>query len=184
MAAKATGSVRGQRASWKTRWHGGLTIRSPRGSGAWSDGDDGSARRARVGGLAGLAGQPRCGHRDRSDLGRLDVVDQPEGCGPATFGQDPGQTGIAAALTNTTKTIGGSFASAVFGVVLIAGVASTATATAASLAGYMVVWAVCGIGALVAAVLLFFVPKLAFADVIDEEAPDARAPAPAPDSLD
>ncbi len=95
-----------------------------------------------------------------------------------------GQTGIAAALTNTTKTIGGSFASAVFGVVLIAGVASTATATAASLAGYMVVWAVCGIGALVAAVLLFFVPKLAFADVIDEEAPDARAPAPAPDSLD
>lgn len=90
-----------------------------------------------------------------------------------------GQTGIAAGLTNTTKTIGGSFASAVFGVVLIAGAASTATATAASLAGYMVVWTVCGIGALVAAVLLFFVPKLAFADVIEEKAPDAETLDPA-----
>jgi MFS family permease len=74
-----------------------------------------------------------------------------------------GQTGIAAALTNTTKTIGGSFASAVFGVLLFAG-ASTATATASSLVGYMQVWSICGVGALVAAVLLFFVPRLAFAD--------------------
>lgn len=78
-----------------------------------------------------------------------------------------GQTGVASALTNTTKTIGGSFASAVFGVVLLAGAASAVTATAASLAGYMVVWLVCGLGALTAAVLLFFVPKLAFADVDD-----------------
>ncbi|MFF1877999.1 MFS transporter [Leifsonia sp. NPDC058230] len=74
-----------------------------------------------------------------------------------------GQTGIATALTNTTKTIGGSFASAVFGVVLLSG-AATVTASAASLFGYMLVWTICGVGALVAAVLLFFVPKLAFAD--------------------
>lgn len=74
-----------------------------------------------------------------------------------------GQTGIAAALTNTTKTVGGSFASAVFGVVLASG-ALAVTATAASLVGYMTVWIICGVGALVAAVLLFFVPKLAFAD--------------------
>lgn len=74
-----------------------------------------------------------------------------------------GQTGIATALTNTTKTVGGSFASAVFGVVLLAG-AATATATAASLFGYLIVWTICGLGALVAAVLLFFVPRLAFAD--------------------
>lgn len=74
-----------------------------------------------------------------------------------------GQTGVATALTNTTKTIGGSFASAVFGVVLLAG-AATVTTTAASLFGYMLVWTICGLGALVAAVLLFFVPKLAFAD--------------------
>jgi MFS family permease len=74
-----------------------------------------------------------------------------------------GQTGVATAMTNTTKTIGGSFASAVFGVVLLTG-AATVTATAASLFGYMLVWTICGVGALVAAVLLFFVPRLAFAD--------------------
>jgi MFS family permease len=74
-----------------------------------------------------------------------------------------GQTGVATAMTNTTKTIGGSFASAVFGVVLLSG-AATVTATAASLFGYMLVWTICGLGALVAAVLLFFVPRLAFAD--------------------
>lgn len=74
-----------------------------------------------------------------------------------------GQTGVATAMTNTTKTIGGSFASAVFGVVLLSGAAAV-TATAASLLGYLVVWTICGLGALVAAVLLFFVPKLAFGD--------------------
>jgi len=75
---------------------------------------------------------------------------------------------IAAALTNTTKTIGGSFASAIFGIVLAMRVLAAATSTASNLSGYLTVWAMCGIGALVAAVLLFFVPKLAFADVADE----------------
>ncbi|MCU1556531.1 MAG: transporter [Microbacteriaceae bacterium] len=78
-----------------------------------------------------------------------------------------GQTGIAAALTNTTKTIGGSFASAIFGIVLAMGVVTAAASTASSLGGYMAVWAICGAGALIAAVLLFFVPKLAFADASD-----------------
>lgn len=82
-----------------------------------------------------------------------------------------GQTGIAAGLTNTTKTIGGSFASAVFGIVLATGVVSAA-GTAASLTGYFTVWAICGAGALLAAVLLFFVPKLAFADVEAELLPE------------
>ena len=76
-----------------------------------------------------------------------------------------GQTGIATGLTNTTKTIGGSFASAIFAIVLAAGAATAVTQTASSLFGYMVVFAICGVGALVAAVLLFLVPKLAFADV-------------------
>ncbi len=76
-----------------------------------------------------------------------------------------GQTGIATGLTNTTKTIGGSFASAIFAIVLTAGTAGAVTATASSLLGYLTVFAICGIGALVAAVLLFVVPKLAFADV-------------------
>ncbi|MDZ4046153.1 MAG: MFS transporter, partial [Rhodoglobus sp.] len=77
----------------------------------------------------------------------------------------PGQTGIATGLTNTTKTIGGSFASAIFAIVLAAGAATAVTQTASSLFGYMVVFAICGVGAHVAAVLLFLVPKLAFADV-------------------
>ena len=34
--------------------------------------------------------------------------------------------------------------------------------------GYPTVWIICGVGALVADVLLFFVPKLAFADSADE----------------
>lgn len=86
-----------------------------------------------------------------------------------------GQTGISAALTNTTKTIGGSFASAVFGIVLAAGVLTAAANTASSLTGYFTVWIVCGIGALAAAVLLFFVPKLAFADPVDS-GPDVADP--------
>lgn len=89
-----------------------------------------------------------------------------------------GQTGIAAALTNTTKTIGGSFASAIFGIVLAMGVLTVASGTASSLSGYLAVWIICGVGALVAAVLLFFVPKLAFADVTDEEFAVEEVPAP------
>lgn len=76
-----------------------------------------------------------------------------------------GQTGVATGLTNTTKTIGGSFASATFAIILAFGAASAVTATASSLLGYLTVFAICGFGALVAAVLLFLVPKLAFADV-------------------
>ena len=80
-----------------------------------------------------------------------------------------GQTGVGTALTNTTKTIGGSFASAIFAIVLAAGAATAVTSTASSLLGYMTVFAICGIGALLAAVLLFLVPKLAFADTDDLE---------------
>ncbi|MFD1859648.1 MFS transporter [Aeromicrobium camelliae] len=70
------------------------------------------------------------------------------------------RTGVATGLTNTTKTIGGSFASCVFGVALAAG----ASGTAASLSGYYTVWLVCSGTAFVAAILLLFVPRLAFAD--------------------
>ncbi len=86
-----------------------------------------------------------------------------------------GQTGIAAGLTNTTKTIGGSFASAVFGVVLATG-AVAGIGAAASFAGYMTTWVICGVTALVSALLLFFVPKLAFSDV------EAELPLPEPDA--
>ena len=83
-----------------------------------------------------------------------------------------GQTGIATALTNTTKTVGGSFASSVFAVLLAAGAVQAAGSTASSLSGYLTVFAVCGGGALVAAVLLFLVPKFAFGDD-DVEAEEA-----------
>ncbi len=87
-----------------------------------------------------------------------------------------GQTGISSALTNTTKTIGGTFASAIFGVVLAVGAGTVASQTAASLGGYITVWAVCAAGGFLAAVLLLFVPKVAFGD----ETPDAAA-APDPE---
>jgi len=97
------------------------------------------------------------------------------GCGalvaalPATAAaaSPPGQTGVAAGLTNTTKTLGGSFASTVFGIVLATGVSSAVT-TAASLSGYLTVWAICGGGALVAAVLLFLVPRDAFGEPLSD----------------
>lgn len=75
-----------------------------------------------------------------------------------------GQTGVASALTNTTKTIGGTFSSAVFGVVLATGAGAVASETAASLGGYLTVWAICAAGGFLAALLLVFVPKVAFAD--------------------
>jgi len=83
-----------------------------------------------------------------------------------------GQTGVATAMTNTTKTIGGSFASSIFAIVLAVG----AIGTAASIGGYIVVWIVCGVTALVAAVGLVAVPRLAFAD--PEPVPDAAATTP------
>ncbi|SDO53866.1 Major Facilitator Superfamily protein [Microbacterium sp. ru370.1] len=84
-----------------------------------------------------------------------------------------GQTGVASALTNTTKTVGGTMSSAIFGVVL-AGGAGAAIGTAAPFAGYVTVWIICSVGGFLAAILLFFVPKVAFADAET----DARATAP------
>jgi MFS family permease len=84
-----------------------------------------------------------------------------------------GQTGVASALTNTTKTIGGTMSSAIFGVVL-AGGAGAAIGTAAPLAGYVTVWLICSAGGFLAALLLCFVPKVAFAEA-DEAGVSATA---------
>ncbi|WP_168627885.1 MFS transporter [Cryobacterium sp. BB307] len=88
-----------------------------------------------------------------------------------------GQTGIASALTNTTKTIGGSFASSVFAIVLAIGAVQVAGHTAGSLFGYHLVWIICGAGAVLAAILLFVVPRQAFADTADDAAQAAIEPA-------
>jgi MFS family permease len=74
------------------------------------------------------------------------------------------QTGVATGLTNSVKTVGGAIASCVFGIALLGTAGEAATSTAGSFAGYVTVWLVCGVTAAVAAVLLAFVPKLAFAD--------------------
>jgi hypothetical protein len=61
-------------------------------------------------------------------------------------------------MTNTTKAIGGAFASSVFAIALASTGSVDAEATAhASLAGYLTVWAICGITALVAAAFLALV---------------------------
>lgn len=80
-----------------------------------------------------------------------------------------GQTGVASALTNTTKTVGGTMSSAVFGVVLAGGAGAVVAETAAPLSGYLTVWIICAVGGFVAAALLVFVPKVAFADTAEEE---------------
>ncbi|WEG07455.1 MFS transporter [Microbacterium horticulturae] len=81
----------------------------------------------------------------------------------------PTQTGVATGLTNSVKTVGGAIASCVFGIALL-NHAAGAGATAGSFAGYVTVWVVCGLTALVAAVLLLFVPKQAFSDRTAEPA--------------
>ena len=80
------------------------------------------------------------------------------------------RTGMATGLTNTTKTIGGSFASAVFGIALMSAATDPLAGgaglqTAAPLSGYLTVWAVCSATGFLAAGLLLLVPRLAFADV-------------------
>lgn len=79
------------------------------------------------------------------------------------------RTGMATGLTNTTKTIGGSFASAVFGIALLSAAGDalggvTGAATAAPLSGYLTVWTVCSVTAFAASAALLLVPRLAFAD--------------------
>lgn len=76
------------------------------------------------------------------------------------------RTGMATGLTNSTKTLGGAVASAMFGIALMHGTTGAAGGgTAGTFEGYVTVWLVCGGSALVAAAtLLFVVPKHAFQD--------------------
>ena len=77
------------------------------------------------------------------------------------------QTGVATGLTNSVKTVGGAIASCVFGIALFhgsTGAGVAADGTAGSFSGYLTVWIVCGVTALVAAALLLVVPRHAFTD--------------------
>ena len=75
------------------------------------------------------------------------------------------RTGFVTGMTNTTKTIGGAIASSIFAIALAStGSIADAEAGHAPLSGYITVWAVCSLTALIAAASLFFLPKGAFAD--------------------
>ncbi len=75
------------------------------------------------------------------------------------------RTGFVTGMTNTTKTIGGAIASSIFAIALSAtGSIADVKAGHAPLSGYLVVWAVCSVTALVAAASLLVVPGDAFSD--------------------
>lgn len=70
-----------------------------------------------------------------------------------------GGTAEAAGLTNATKTVGGCLASALFAVALAStGSISDPTTGHAPMAGYLVVWGICSVSALLAAVALSRLP--------------------------
>jgi MFS family permease len=75
------------------------------------------------------------------------------------------RTGFVTGMTNTTKTIGGAIASSIFAIALAStGSIADAEAGHAPLSGYLTVWAVCSVTALVAALSLLAAPRDAFAD--------------------
>jgi MFS family permease len=86
----------------------------------------------------------------------------------------PGRTAVATGLTNTTKVLGGTFASAAFALALASNVPTLAdgtAGTAGSLSGYVTVWVICGVTALLAAGALLVVPRLAFSDPLPGPVP-------------
>ena len=74
----------------------------------------------------------------------------------------PTRTGFATGMTNATKTVGGAIASAVFAIALAAtGSLGDPAEGHAPLGGYLVVWSVCAVAALLAAVALLAMPRAA-----------------------
>ena len=73
----------------------------------------------------------------------------------------PDRTGFATGMTNATKTVGGAFASSIFAIAL-ASTGSIEDITEkghASLDGYLTVWTVCAVAALLAAASLMLLPR-------------------------
>jgi MFS family permease len=74
----------------------------------------------------------------------------------------PHRTGFATGMTNATKTVGGALASAVFAIALAAtGSIDDPAEGRAPLSGYLTVWAVCAVAALLAALALLRLPAAA-----------------------
>ena len=67
----------------------------------------------------------------------------------------PDRTGFATGMTNATKTIGGAIASAIFAIALTsAGSIKDLEEGQAPLSGYLTVWAICAVAAVLAALML------------------------------
>ena len=80
----------------------------------------------------------------------------------AAAGAPPERTGFATGMTNATKTMGGAIASSIFAIALAStGSLEDPTEGHAPLSGYLTVWSVCSVAALLAAVALFLMPKVA-----------------------
>lgn len=91
----------------------------------------------------------------------------------------PERTGLATGLTNGVKTIGGGIASAVFAIALAStGSIADPTEGHSPLSGYLTVWAICSLSSLLAAGLLFLVPRRAFSqgESGDEHRPEVPVP--------
>jgi len=84
----------------------------------------------------------------------------------------PDRTGFATGMTNATKTVGGAFASSVFAIALApTGSLDEPGAGQAPLSGYLTVWAICSVSAVVAAAVLLMMPRTV------EDAPETPAQA-------
>jgi MFS family permease len=80
----------------------------------------------------------------------------------AAAGAPPDRTGFATGMTNATKTVGGAIASAVFAIALSStGSIQDPVKGHAPLHGYLVVWSVCAVAALLAALGLLLMPRAA-----------------------
>jgi MFS family permease len=83
----------------------------------------------------------------------------------------PERTGFATGMTNATKTVGGAIASAIFAIALSAtGSIDDPTEGHAPLSGYLTVWSVCAVAALLAAGALLMMPR----NVAEEPTPLLR----------
>jgi MFS family permease len=80
------------------------------------------------------------------------------------------RTGFATGMTNATKTIGGAIASSVFAICLAStGSIKDPVKGHAPLSGYLTVWAICAVAALLAAVALLLMPRQATAHPVGRE---------------
>jgi MFS family permease len=83
----------------------------------------------------------------------------------------PERTGFATGMTNATKTVGGAIASAIFAIALSAtGSIADPKKGHAPLSGYLTVWTVCAVAALLAACALLLLPR----HLADEPTPLSR----------